>query len=336
MPISSPTGTIQSSSPIINNALPHSQSEENKAPNAIQQGATLLFNWAGNAAILPPIPLQATVLTQKELPPPKVIPTAFKSIYSGALTGGQPSLLRFYDAIKPEFARLGARTMVKSGFQVKDGGFDQITRRVPEKYAPATKAAVYALFEASLVGPFDYLRTCRSIGQKFHWDTALKGAGANSLRQFLVWDVYFESRNDLLPRLSELNIQSSVMRDVIVGVGSGIAITATAGPVDTAMRMVQLQTLEQLDAAKIPRPRTGSEVVSDLCKDRLHPIKTLERSTYINLFKNASKQPWPLVLGTIAKSPAIIGLALLTEVVQSGTLENKVNRTYSTAQAMMR
>lgn len=335
MPIP-PIDTSQSSSPILGNSLTHLQPREQKAPSGVQHGATLLFNWAGNAAILPPIPLQATVLTQKELPPPKVIPTAFRTIHSGALTGGQPGLLRFYDAIKPEFARLGARTMVKSAFQVRDGGFDQITRRVPEKYAPAIKAGVYAIFEATLVGPFDYLRTCRSIGKKFNWDTALKGAGANSLRQFLVWDVYFESRKGLLPRLTELNIQNPLMRDVVVGAGSGIAITAIAGPIDTAMRMVQLQTLEQLDASRIPRPRTGSEVVSDLCKDRLHPIKTLQRSTYISLFKNATKQPWPLVLGTIAKSPAIIGLALLTEVVQSGTLEKKVDSTYATAQIMMR
>jgi len=307
-----------------------------KAPAQIEQSATLLFNWAGNCVILPPIPLQATVLTQKALPPAKVLPTAFNTIRSGVQTGGSPSLLRFYDAIKPEFVRLGARTVVKSGFQVEGGGFDQIAKRVPAQYAPAAKAATYALVEAALVGPFDYLRTCRSIGQAFNWNSALKGSGANSVRQFLVWDVYFETRNRMLPTLSKAGMRESLQRDLVVGAGTGAAISLTAGPMDTAMRMIQLQSDQSLANKGIPKPRSIHQVTSDLMNDRLSLIKTANRSTYLNLFKHVLKHPWPMVLGTVAKSPAIVGLATLTEVVQSGTLKKSVDSLYNRSSGSMR
>jgi len=281
--------TLNSHSQSTNISEPTNQTQTNdtpvKAPAQLQQSATLLFNWAGNCAILPPIPLQATVLTQKELPPAKVLPTAFNTIRSGVQTGGNPSLLRFYDAIKPEFIRLGARTVVKSGFQVEGGGFDQIAKQVPDKYAPAAKAGAYAVVEAALVGPFDYLRTCRSIGQPFNWNSALKGAGANSLRQFLVWDVYFETRNQMLPTLSQAGMRESLQRDLIVGAGTGAAISLTAGPMDTAMRMIQLQSDQALANNGIPQPRSINQVASDLMSDKLNLIKTANRSTYLNLIK---------------------------------------------------
>jgi len=43
-----------------------------------------------------------------------------------------------------------------------------------------------------------------------------------------------------------------------------------------------------------------------------------------------------MILGTIAKSPAIIGLATLTEVVQSGTLKNSVDDLYNRSNSSIR